>query len=76
MVLVPGNLLRSQLGVDIHELKDLCTDVVKLGKLDSSKHIDVLVAPVLHWLVIHSLCLSKLILHGADNILCNLAQLN
>lgn len=60
----------------IHELKHLGADLVKLLKLDLTQHFDVAIAPFLLGMIIHSLGLAKLVLHGADNVLCNLAHIN
>ena len=73
LVLVAGNLLWGQLGMNIQELKDLCADLVKLLKLDRAQHLNVLVAPLKLTVVVHRLCLAQFILHRSDHVLRDLA---
>ena len=74
LVLVLGDLLRGQLGVHVHKLKDLGANLVKLAQLNVTKDLDVVLAPNLLLLLVHGLRLTKLVLHGADHILSNLAD--
>ena len=76
VLLVLSDLLRGELRVDVHEFKDLRTDLVELLKLDVPQYINVLVAPGGHAVVVHSLRLAELVLHGADDVLSDLAHLH
>jgi len=62
--------------MDVHELKYLGTDLIKLLQLNFSQQLDVLVAPLLLSAIVHRLGLAQFILHRADNVLRNLAHVN
>lgn len=76
VILVLRYLLRGQLGVHVHEFENFCADLIELGKLDVAQYLDVPIAPVLHFAIVHGLGLAKLILHRANNVLRNLAHLH
>ena len=72
-VLIAGNLLRGQLGVHVHELKDFGTDFVELLELNFAEHLNVLIALIQLICVVHGLGLTQFVLHGPNHILCDLA---
>ena len=59
----------------VHEFKDLRTHFVIFLELNASQYLNVLVTPIKFRLIIHGLSLAKFVLHGADNVLRNLALL-
>ena len=73
---VLGDLLGGQLSVNVHELEDSRANLVELLKLNSAEHLNVIIAPDLLFTIVHSLSLSKLILHGTNNVLSNLAHMD
>ena len=60
--------------MNVHEFEDLGANLVELLKFNLTKHLDVLVTPVKLSLIVHGLGFSKLSLHGADDILGDLAH--
>ena len=73
--LVSSDLSRTELGVHVHEFKDLRTHFVIFLELNASQHLNVLVTPIKFRLIIHGLSLAKFVLHRADNVLRDLAHL-
>uniref|UniRef100_A0A7S3MNL8 Uncharacterized protein n=1 Tax=Favella ehrenbergii TaxID=182087 RepID=A0A7S3MNL8_9SPIT len=76
LVLVLGDLLRGQLRVNVHEFEDFGADLIELLELDVAEHLDVVVAPRFRPPVVHGLGLTKLVLHGADHVLGDLAHVH
>ena len=73
ILLISSDFGRTELGVHVHEFKDLRTHFVILLKFNASQDLNVLVAPIKLRLIVHGLRLPKFILHRANNILRNLA---
>ena len=71
-----GDFLCRHLGVDIHVLKDVGTDIIELFQLDVTEDLGVVAAPIQQFCIILSQGRSLLGLHGSDNVLSDLGLLN